>query len=137
MEKIERLRLRKKGQILTLDIPSINHSDGTSGTLWEGRYEARLVEDESYLLTGMRDIELKPVRANRVKSPGAYRWSSYRANALGEPDTRVKPHPLTQALGRTRTQRHDRYQALFHAPIRCGWTDRCSSGVPDGHAFGY
>ncbi len=58
----------------------------------------------------MRYIELNPVRANTVKSSGAYRGSRYRASALGKPDSRVKPHPLTQALGRTRRKRHDRYQ---------------------------
>ncbi len=94
----------------------------------------RLDNDEPYLLTCMRYIELNPVRANTVKSPDAYRWSSYRANALGKPDTRVKPHPLIQALGRTRTKRHDRYQALFNAHIDANeLTDiraACQTGTP-------
>jgi putative transposase len=55
---------------------------------------------------------------------------------LGKPDSRVKPHPLTQALGRTRRKRHDRYQALFHAPIDADvLTDiraACQTGTPLG-----
>ena len=43
------------------DVPYINHSYGTSGTLWEGRYKASVVDDEPYLLTCMRYIELKRI----------------------------------------------------------------------------
>lgn len=48
-----------------------------TGTLWEGRYRASLVDSESYLFTCMRYIELNPVRANIVERPGQYPWSSY------------------------------------------------------------
>lgn len=37
-----------------------------TGTLWEGRYKATLIDDKQYLLTCMRYIELNPVRANMV-----------------------------------------------------------------------
>src|SRR5450631_705583 len=37
-----------------------------TGTLWEGRYKAAIVDDERYLLTCMRYIELNPVRAHCV-----------------------------------------------------------------------
>ena len=33
------------------------------GTLWEGRYKSSLVDQEQYLLTCYRYIELNPVRA--------------------------------------------------------------------------
>ncbi len=62
-------------------VPYINTTYGTSGSIWEGRYKASLINDEQYLLTCMRYIELNPVRANMARSPGHYRWSSYRANA--------------------------------------------------------
>ncbi len=41
-----------------------------SGTLWEGRYRATVVDSEPYLLTLMRDIELNPVRAGMVAPQG-------------------------------------------------------------------
>jgi putative transposase len=34
-----------------------------------------------------------------VADPALYRWSSYRANALGEADTLVTPHALYLGLG--------------------------------------
>jgi putative transposase len=40
-----------------------------TGTLWEGRYKAALLDSESYLLTCSRYIELNPMRAGMVKSP--------------------------------------------------------------------
>lgn len=45
-------------------VPYINYQYGTSGSLWEGRYKASLVQEESYLLACMRYIELSPVLAN-------------------------------------------------------------------------
>ena len=81
-------------------VPYINHSYGTSGSLWEGRYKASLVQEEGYLLTCMRYIELNPVRASMVRSPSGYRWSSYRFNGQGKPDELITPHPLYLSLGK-------------------------------------
>ena len=64
-------------------VPYINYHYGTSGTIWEGRYKASLVQEDGYLLTCMRYIELNPVRANMVAHPREYRWSSYRTNGAG------------------------------------------------------
>lgn len=98
-------------------VPYINVTYGTSGTLWEGRYKASLVQDEHYLLTCMRYIELNPVRAGMVRSPGHYRWSSYRTNAAGHAQTWVTPHAEYRALGRTATSRQEAYRALFKAHV--------------------
>ena len=40
-----------------------NYSYKRTGTLWEGRYKATLIDSEAYLLTCYRYIELNPVRA--------------------------------------------------------------------------
>ncbi len=61
----------------------INHAYQRTGTLWEGRYKASLVDSERYLLTCMQYIESNPVRASMVEHPGDYRWSSYSYNAYG------------------------------------------------------
>jgi putative transposase len=120
-------------------VPYINHQYGTSGSLWEGRYKASLVQNDTYLLSCMRYIELNPVRANMVTHPRHYRWSSYRANAEGWEDVTLTPHPLYQALGRTTAQRHDAYRALFNAHveeaelmrIRAAWR----TGTPLGNDY--
>ncbi len=60
----------------------INHVYRRSGTLWEGRFKASLVDTETYFLRCSRYIECNPVRARMVVDPTDYRWSSYRAHAL-------------------------------------------------------
>ncbi|MBL1277926.1 MAG: hypothetical protein COB30_017745 [Ectothiorhodospiraceae bacterium] len=45
----------------------INNQYRRTGTLWEGRYKASLVDSTNYLITCMRYIELNPVRAGMVE----------------------------------------------------------------------
>jgi putative transposase len=88
-----------------------------TGTLWEGRYKAAIVDDVQYLLTCMRYIELNPVRANMVSSPGEFPWSSFRANACGAPDELVAMHPIYRRLGCTQTECQRAYRELFRMSI--------------------
>lgn len=94
-------------------VPYINHQYGRTGTLWEGRYKASLVDSEQYLLTCMRYIEMNPVRAAMVEHPGEYRWSSYAHNAHGRVDAAVSSHPLYERLGKTVAERQQAYRELF------------------------
>ncbi len=89
-----------------------NYRYRRTGTLWEGRYKAALIDSENYLLCCYRYIELNPVRAGMVEQGGAYRWSSYRHNALGEPNAFIQPHPIYLALGATDLQRQQCYREL-------------------------
>ena len=52
-----------------------------SGHLFKGRFDAQLVEEETYLPTVARYI-LNPVRARMVEVPEEWRWSSYRARPV-------------------------------------------------------
>jgi putative transposase len=94
-----------------------NHCYQRTGTLWEGRYKATLIDSESYLLTCMRYIELNPVRAGMVADPAEYPWSSYRFNALGQSDDLVIPHSEFHRLGTDDSVRQAAYRALFHQSI--------------------
>lgn len=95
----------------------VNYTYRRTGTLWEGRYKATLIDSEQYLLTCSRYIELNPVRAGIVAHPGDYPWSSYRAHAQGQSDTLIQNHPLYLALGRTDSTRQESYRALFKAQL--------------------
>ncbi len=118
-------------------VPYINYTYGTSGSIWEGRYKSSLIHDEGYLLTCMRYIELNPVRADMVKTPKAYRWSSYKHNALGQENALITQHAIYKALGKTKAQRMAAYQSLFKAyiddetlgAIRASW----QTGTPLGN----
>jgi putative transposase len=89
-----------------------------SGTLWEGRFKASLVNAEEYLLAlCYRYIELNPVRAGMVRDPGAYPWSSYRSHGLGERDEMIRDHELYLALGAKANERQRAYRELFRSQI--------------------
>ncbi len=94
-----------------------NYSYKRTGTLWEGRYKATLIDSETYLLTCMRYIELNPVRATMVSDPANYPWSSYRHNALGEDNGLITPHAEFQRLGLDEAERQIAYRALFKQAI--------------------
>lgn len=50
----------------------VNFSYKRTGTLWEGRHKASLIQTQTYLLSCYRYIELNPVRAGMVERPGDY-----------------------------------------------------------------
>jgi putative transposase len=77
----------------------VNFAYRRSGTLWEGRYKAALVDAECCLLATYRFIECNPVRAGLAVSPADYPWSSYAFSALGVPDRAITPHSLYRGLG--------------------------------------
>jgi len=95
----------------------INKTYKRTGTLWEGRYKASLIDSDAYLLTCMRYIELNPIRANMVSHPGEYTWSSYQANAQNDDDPLIDNHPLYAALGPTDESRQSAYRELFRHHI--------------------
>jgi len=95
----------------------INTVYNRTGTLWEGRYKATLVDTESYLLVCYRYIELNPVRAMIVDHPSKYPWSSYKRNALGQIDPLITAHDLYNRLGKSHADRQSSYRALFKSHI--------------------
>jgi len=94
-----------------------NYTYGRTGTLWEGRYKATLIDSDNYLLSCCRYIELNPVRAGMVEHPAEYVWSSYGFNGLGKDDPLIIPHPLYRALGQTAEARQMAYRQLFRTRL--------------------
>lgn len=94
-------------------VPYVNRLTDRTGTLWEGRYRASLIDAERYLMQCYRYIELNPVRAGLVADPADHPWSSVHANALGRKDPLVTPHPAYLALGRGPKTRGRAYLALL------------------------
>jgi putative transposase len=73
-----------------------------SGHLFQGRYNAIVIEADSYIQTVSRYVHLNPVRAGIVSSPESYIWSSYR-DYLGirHPSTWLKTEFLLSSFGET------------------------------------
>lgn len=49
-----------------------------SGHVFQDRYMSKPIETDEYLICVLRYVHMKPVKANIVKKPENYRWSSYR-----------------------------------------------------------
>jgi len=101
-------------------MPYINAIYQCTGTLWERRYRASLVDADRYLLACYRYIELNPVHAGMVQPPAAYPWSSYRWHASGQPDQVIMDHTLYFALGSTVQARHTPFSGLMPVSYRRG-----------------
>jgi len=59
----------------------VNRHNTRTGHIFQGRFKSILIEKESHLLEVARYVVLNPVRAEMVRSPRDWRWSSYRATA--------------------------------------------------------
>ena len=114
----------------------INKTYRRTGTLWDSRYKSSLVQADTYLLLCQRYIELNPVRAAMVDDPAHYRWSSYRANGLGQTDPLLTPHPVYSALGGTEPQRLAAYRALFRPELDADAISDIRMALDQGQALG-
>ncbi len=110
-------------------VQGINRRYNRSGTLWQGRYKACLVQDETYLLQCQCYIELNPVRAGMVADPADYAHASYRFNALGVIDPLITPHKTYIDLGEHDELRRDAYRWTFESTLDRELVDRIRSAT--------
>ena len=113
-----------------------NDKYSRTGTLWEGRYKASIVDHEHYLVLCMRYIELNPVRAGMVRMAGEYRWSSFLCNARGAADSLVTKHALYTGLGSDQRMRESSYRAMFGVGVPDKEIDRIRDATQNGWALG-
>ena len=104
-----------------------------TGSLWEGRFRSCLVDTSRYILGCYRYIELNPVRAGMVSSPGEYRWSSHVSNSGAANHRLLTPHVEYLALARNESERHKAYLQLFQDGVEAAFL----SDVRDATNGGY
>ena len=75
-----------------------NQKHGITGRLWQGRFYS-CVLDDPHLWEALRYVELNPVKAGLVETPGKYAWSSARAHLEGEDDILVQVEPMLSYVG--------------------------------------
>jgi len=109
---------------------------GSSGSIWQWRYKASLVQGEGYLLTCMRYIELNPVRANMVRIPTGYRWSSYQFNGSGKVDVLLTAHPVYLGLSPNEKIRRSAYRELLGTNLDEGALNEIRSAWKTGTPYG-
>jgi len=94
-----------------------NHRHQRSGTLWEGRFKANLIEADAYLLMCSRYIELNPVRAGMASGLLEHPWSSVAHHLGVRPDPLITDHPVFWSLGNTPFEREAAYRAWLEQGI--------------------
>ena len=114
----------------------INKKYRRSGTLWERRYRACLIETETYLMQVYRYIDLNPVRAGLVAQAPDYRWSSARMNLGLQRADQVTAHAQYLALGHDAPGRGDAYRALLDEGSPAEELDATSQALNTGQALG-
>lgn len=107
-----------------------------SGTLWEGRYKAAMIDSERYFLTCQRYVEQNPLRAALVTNAADYAWSSYRNSAFGIRNPLVTQHEIFIALGREEDERRAAYAALFAEPIPAREIEKIREATNKGWPLG-
>lgn len=117
-------------------VPYINSHYRQSGTLWEGRYKGNLVQDDTYLLTCMRYIELNPVRACLVPNASDYLWSSFAVNRGEKNDDIITPHQTYLALGANQGSRQLAYKALFDTAMESNAVKEIRAALQTGTPLG-
>ena len=117
-------------------IRRFNDSYHRTGTLWEGRHKATIVDREQYLFACYRYVELNPLRAGLSATARAYRWSSHRANAYRVADSLITSHERYVALGDTPRVRQRVYRALFTDPIPDATLSEIRDATNRGWALG-
>jgi len=89
-----------------------NRKHSRLGTLWNGRYKAKLISDPDYWWTCLAYVEWNPVEAGIATAPDEYEWSSYRVHASGVHNEWLVPHSLYKGLGATPAERQAAYRVI-------------------------
>jgi putative transposase len=113
-----------------------NRRHARTGTLWEGRFRASVVESERYLFACSRYIEMNPVRAGLVGDPAEYRWSSHAHHVGLRPEALIEEHPLIWSLGNTPFERQAAYRRLFEQSADAAEVDILRAAIQSGWVVG-
>lgn len=113
-----------------------NDTHQRTGTLWEGRYKAAMIDSERYLLTCQRYVELNPVRAGLAADPAEYRWSSHRHYVHGITNPLMTAHEIFERLAQDDAARRRAYLALFREQMEPDVIDRIRSATNKGWPLG-
>lgn len=117
-------------------VPYFNRKHGRTGTLWEGRYRATVVEPRTCFMLSSCYIETHPVRAGLAATPADYPWSSYPHHAGIRSDPMITDHAMYWALGNTPFDREAAYRARIEQGLGSQEIAMLTDAVLKGWAIG-
>lgn len=97
-------------------VPYFNARYARTGSLWEGRFRATVLDADTYLIACSCLIEYQPVAAGLVSEPASYPWSSYAHHIGLRKDPLITDHSGYWALGNTPFDREAAYQRRCELP---------------------
>jgi len=113
-----------------------NDSNARSGTLWDGRYRASVLQAQTYLLSAMAYLDQHPVRDGLVAAAADYPWSSHRHYIGQTTDKGLTPHALFWELGNTPFAREAAYARLVQTPVGAQLVQAIDDATWSGWALG-
>jgi len=100
------------------------------GSVWQGRYKARLVVSQESFTRLIAYIHLNPVKAGLVRSPGAYRLSGHRELEGRVSEPLVDGDETLALFGRSRRAGRASYLRVIHAVGREAWSLEAPGRLP-------
>ncbi len=98
---------------------SFNRSHGRMGHVFQGRYKAIIVEQDSYLLELARYVVLNPLRANMIKRLEQWPWSSYLATCRqADAPAWLQTDWILAQFGQQRARAIQKYVQFVHEGAR-------------------
>lgn len=94
-------------------VRTFNNRHGRSGTLWEGRYRATVLEPQAWMLPAMVVLENQAVQLGVAARAVDYPWSSARHNAGAQVEGMLRFHPAYWRLGDTPFAREAAYALML------------------------
>jgi len=115
---------------------AFNRRHGRSGTLWDGRFRAALLQPGGWLADAMLMVELQPVRAGLVADPAEWPWSSLRHHLGAQRDPGITECGAWWALGNTPFDREAAWRRRVAEGLAALRLARLSTGLRRGWPVG-
>lgn len=117
-------------------VPYFNAKYARTGSLWEGRFRATVLEAATYFLPCSAIIEYQPVASGISTEHGAYPWSSYAHHSGSGKSALITDHPAYWALGNTPFEREAAYRQLSEMPPSAAMAEEIETATWKGWALG-
>lgn len=98
-------------------VAAFNKRHGRTGTLWEGRFRAALVDPDDALLACMRYIDSHAQRSGLCVDAGEYAWSSCAHHLGRRRDPLIVDHARFWALGNTPFEREGAFRTFLEEGV--------------------
>ena len=100
------------------------------GPLWQGRYRAKLVQDQRYLDQILAYIHLNPVVAGLVEDPAEYRWSGHGELVGRRREAIVDVDEVLRLFGTSRRRARAAYARAIRGARESEWIGERPGHLP-------